>query len=148
MNHNITLVERNFIPTNDNSAKIRLITILLIIYIGTLTKEGSKPKKIPYKKVSYIFSQVIKGCYDILNTKCLLKPWDIEDIRPLLIQGANNNLWEIVTVDRKISLKITKKTVRIYEDIKKENSFQMLRDEIKELCSISNVILDRYKLVW
>jgi len=141
--YKINISRQSVISSSENSTEIRLIIVLIII--GICTK---KNKNVPYKKLSYIFSNISRLGSENRELKEFLTTWDIEDIRPLIILGKNNGLWDLEIKDRKMVLSPNTKTNEIFDEIVGENSFETLRAKVEILSSISNAKLDRYKLVW
>jgi len=137
----VQLSTRKVITTTENSNDIKLIIILLIIYLGT-----TKNKLIPFKKLSYIFSHVIDDG-ESNKTKNLLETWDVEEIKPLLILGTNNALWNVEIKKGRISLSRSENTIAVYNEIEEANLFTALRLDIEKSCLITMAKLDRQKLM-
>jgi len=137
----VQLSTRKIITATENSNDIKLIIILLIIYLGT-----TKNKLIPFKKLSYIFSLVINGGENN-KTKNLLKTWDVEEIKPLLILGSNNALWNVEIKQGRISLSRGENTIAVYKEIEESDLFTALRLDIEKSSLITMAKLDRQKLM-
>jgi hypothetical protein len=137
----VKLSTRKVITTTENSNDIKLIILLLIIYFGT-----TKNKLIPFKKLSYIFSLVIDDG-ESNKTKNLLETWDVEEIKPLLILGSNNALWNVEIKKGRISLSRSENTIAVYNEIEESNLFTALRLDIEKSSLITMAKLDRQKLM-
>jgi len=137
----VQLSTRKVITATDNSNDIKLIIILLIIYLGTTNN-----KLIPFKKLSYIFSLVINGGENN-KTKNLLETWDVEEIKPLLILGTNNGLWDLEIKQGRISLSRGANTIAVYKEIEESELFTALRLDIEKSSLITMAKLDRQKLM-
>lgn len=146
MVNKVILSERKIITTTNNSNDIKLIIILIIIFLCT---DDKKSKVISYSKVLYIYSKIIDNENNCdYNTKNIMPPWSIEDIKPLIIQGEHNKLWNIEIRKNRISLSRGERTNEIYNSIINENSFKTLIKSIEKHCKITLVKLDKYKLAW
>ena len=80
--------------------------------------------------------------------KEFLSPWNVEDLRRIIIHGANNKLWDIEVVTGKISLIKNDNTREIYQSVVADDEFSFTRERINDLSKVSDAKLNRYKLAW
>ncbi|MEZ9934252.1 hypothetical protein AB4455_14595 [Vibrio sp. 10N.261.46.E12] len=141
--YHINFSKPSVITSSENSTEIDLMIVLLIVFICT-----EKTKRLSYKKLSYIYSRLNSNKHSDVEMKEFLSPWNVEDLRRIIIHGANNKLWDIEVVTGKIAIIKNDNTREIYQSVVADDEFSFTRERINDLSKVSDAKLNRYKLAW